>query len=129
MKYALLAIKSGNDGAGLWVGLRYRSKDGEQHDFYIVGGEEMSARPSGRTLVPIYYERDDQSLSSYAGAERIVVTGSAVVLTLNKNGRASLELTGTVELAAMKPGRDFKRARAIFVEMSKRHSGEVIHVA
>ena len=28
----------------MWVGLRYRSKDGELHSLYIVAGEETTAK-------------------------------------------------------------------------------------
>src|SRR2546423_11797976 len=109
MKYPLTSIKSGNDDvAGIWVSIGYRSKDGEQHMLHIVGGEEANAKPIGRSLVPIYFERDDQSLSCYEGADKILVRGTSVVLTLNKNGRVSLELPSTVELVVEKPGREFE---------------------
>jgi hypothetical protein len=114
--------------AGVWVSIGYRSKDGEQHVLHIVGGEEASAQPVDRSLVPIYFERDDQSLSCYEGADKISVTDSSVTLTFTKNGRNSLELPKTVELVAAKPGRDFRKARTMFTEMRKRHGGEVIHV-
>jgi len=129
MKYPLIAIKCGDDAAGMWVGIRYRSKDKEQHDLYIVAGDETSVQPVGRTLVPIYFERDDQSLSCYEGAAKIQVADCSVTLTLNKNGQVSLELPKTVEFVAEKPGRDFKRAKTMFTKMKKRQSGEVIHVA
>jgi hypothetical protein len=130
MKYPLTSIKCGDDKmAGMWVSIGYRSKDGEQHALHIVGGEEADAQPVGRTLVPIYFERDDQSLSCYAGADKILVTDGSVAVTLNKNGRDSLELPKTVEFALEKPGRDFEKAKTMFSEMKKRHSGEVIHVA
>jgi hypothetical protein len=129
MQYHIAQIKCGDDTAGMWVGIRYRSKDGESHDLYIVGGEETSAQPVGRTLVPIYFERDDQSLSCYEAADKISVTERSVALTLNRNGRVSLELPRTVEFLSEKPGGDFKKARMMFMEMQKRHSGEVIHVA
>ena len=129
MKYPLTSIKCGDDKvAGMWVSIGYRTKDGEQHVLHIVGGEQADAQPAGRMPVPIYFERDDQSLSCYAGAEKILVTERSVTVTLNKNGKDSLELPKTVEFAAEKPGRDFKKARAIFAEMKKRHSGEIIHV-
>jgi hypothetical protein len=128
MQYHITQIKCGDDNAGMWVGIRYRSKDGESHDLYIIGGEETSAQPVGRTLVPIYFERDDQSLSCYEAADKISVTERSVALTLNKNGRVSLELPKTVEFISEKPRRDFKNARLMFVEMQKRHSGEVIQV-
>jgi len=130
MKYPLSSIKCGDDKmAGMWVSIGYRSKDDEQHALHIVGGEEAGAHPVGRTPVPIYFERDDQSLSCYAGADRILVTDSSITVTLNKNGRGSLELPKTVEFAVEKPGKDFKRAKTMFTEMKKRHSGEVIHLA
>jgi hypothetical protein len=129
VKYPLKQIKSGNDQAGLWVGLRYRSEDGEQHSLYIVGGEEVTAQPVGRWLVPIYFEHDDQSQSCYEAADRIAITDNSVTLSLNKNGRDSLELPKTVEFVALKPGRDYKKAKTIFAEMRKRHGGKVIHVA
>jgi hypothetical protein len=130
MRYSLTSIKCGNDKmAGMWVSIGYRSKDRHEHVLHIVGGEEKSAQPVGRTLVPIYFERDDQSLSCYEAADNILVTEKSVVLTLNKNGRVSLELPKTVELVSEKAGRDFKKARTMFMEMQKRHSGEVIHVA
>ncbi len=113
----------------MWVGIRYRSKDGEQHALYIVGGEETGTQPVGRSLVPIYFERDDQSLSCYGGADKIMVTGNSAKLMLNQNGRDSLELPKTVEFLAEKAGKDFKKARIMFMEMKKRHTGEVIHVA
>ena len=112
----------------MWVSIGYRSKDGEQHVLHIVGGEEARAQPVGRSLVPIYFERDDQSLSCYEGADKISVTDSSVTLTLTKNGRDSLELPKTVELVTLKPGRDFTKARTMFTEMKRRHGGEVIHV-
>src|SRR6266550_1376827 len=92
MQYPLTSIRCGDDNAGMWVSIGYRSKDGEPHMLHIVGGEETSAQPVGRSLVPIYFERDDQSLSCYEGADRISVTDRSVVLTLSKNGRDSLEL-------------------------------------
>lgn len=112
--------------AGLWVGLKYRSRDGEQHSLYIVGGEEAIAQPTGRSLVPIYFEHDDQSQSCYEGADRILVTDISLTLILNKNGRDSLELPKTVEFVAAKQGRDYRKAKAIFAEMKKRHGGKVI---
>jgi hypothetical protein len=130
VEYPLTSIKCGDDEmAGMWVSIGYRSKDRKQHVLHVVGGEEKSAQPVGRTLVPIYFERDDQSLSCYEAADKISVTERSVALTLNKNGRVSLELPKTVELVSEKPGRDFKKARMMFLEMQKRHSGEVIHVA
>ena len=129
MQYPISQIKCGDDTSGMWVGIRYRSKDGESHDLYIVGGEETSAQQVGRSLVPIYFERDDQSLSCYEAADKISVTQRSVALDLNKNGRTSLELPKTVEFVSEKPGRDFEKARMVFIEMQKRHSGEVIHVA
>src|SRR5882672_8037581 len=100
MKYPLTSIKRGDDNAGMWVSIGYRSKDGELHVLHIVGGEETSAKPVGRSLVPVYFERDDQMLSCYEGADRILVGGSSLTLTLNKNGRDSLELPTTVEFVA-----------------------------
>src|SRR5262245_52958607 len=130
MEYPITSIKCGDDEmAGMWVSIGYRSKDQEQHVLHIVGGEEKSARPVGRTLVPIYFERDDQSLSAYEAADKISVMEKSVALTLNKNGRVSLELPKTVDFVSEKPGRDFKKARLMFLEMQKRHAGEVIHVA
>jgi len=130
MKYPLTGIKCGEDQlAGMWVGIGYRSKDGELHALYIVGGEDASAKRTGRSLVPIYFERDDQSLSCYEAAEKILVADDSVTLTLNKNGSVSLELPRTVHFVVEKPGRDFKKARKMFAEMRKRHGGEVIHVA
>lgn len=129
MKYPLMQINSGGSPmAGMWVGLRYQSKDGEQHSLYIVGGEETSAKPIGRTAVPIYFERDDQSLSCYEAADKILVTDNSVALTLNKNGRVSLELPKAVEFVAEKAGKDFKKAKKMFAAMHKRHGGVVIHV-
>lgn len=113
----------------MWVGLRYRSKDGELQSLYIVAGEETTAKPVGRSLVPVYFEHDDQSQSCYEGADRISITASSVTLTLNKNGRHSLELPRTVEFATAKPGRDYRKAKTMFAEMRKRHGGDVIHVA
>lgn len=130
MKCSLTSIKCGDDKlAGMWISIGYRSKDGEQHAMHIVAGEKTGAQPVGRTPVPIYFERDDQSLSCYAAADKISVAGSSVTLTLNKNGRDSLELPGTVEFHAEQPSADFESARTIFTEMKKRHGGEVIHVA
>jgi len=130
MRYQLTGIKCGDDQvAGMWVGIGYRSKDGERHALYIVGGEEASAKPTGRSLVPIYFEQDDQSLSCYEAADKISVTDNSVTLTLNKNGRVSLALPKTVHFVAEKAGRDFKKAKKMFAEMLKRHGGEVIHVA
>jgi hypothetical protein len=129
MKYHLTGIKCGNsEMAGMWVGIGYRTKEGKLHALYIVGGEETSVQPTGRTLVPIYFERDDQSLSCYEGADKILVRDKSVVLTLNKNGRNSLELPKMIEFVAVKPGRDFLKARKMFTEMKKRQGGEVIHV-
>src|SRR5215472_4223551 len=128
MKYPLVQIKSGDGDSGMWVGIRFRSKNGEQHDLYIVGGEESDKKPIGRTLVPIYFEKGDQSLSCYEAADKITVTDSAIALALNKNGRVCLELPRTVEFAAAKAGKDFKQARAMFVAMQKRHGGGVIQV-
>jgi hypothetical protein len=129
MTYSLTSIKCGNDKmAGMWVSIGYRSKDGEQHALHIVGGEETSAQPVGRRLVPIYFERDDQSLSCYEAADKITVGEKSVALALNQNGQVSLELPKVVEFIAEKAGRDFKSARAMFIEMHERHSGEVIHV-
>ncbi len=129
MQYPLTSIKCGDDPmAGMWISVGYRTKDGEQHVLHIVGGEETSAKPVGRTLVPIYFERDDQSLSCYEAADKIAVTGSSIAVTLNKNGRVSLELPKSVEFVVEKAGRDFKRAKAMFSAMQKRHSGEVIEV-
>jgi len=124
-----MQIKCGDDQAGVWVGLRYRSRDGEQHSLYIVGGEKVTAKPVGRSLVPIYFEHDDQSQSCYEAAGRISITNSSVTLTLNKNGRDSLELPGTVEFVAAKPGRDYEKAKTMFTKMRKRYGGEVIHVS
>src|SRR5215469_7216083 len=115
MKYPLVQIKSGDGDSGMWVGIRFRSKNGEQHDLYTVGGEESDKRPVGRTPVPIYFEKDDQSLSCYEGADNITVTARAIALTLNKNGQVCLELPKTVEFVAAKAGKDFKEARAMFV--------------
>jgi hypothetical protein len=130
MKYPLTGIKCGESPlAGMWIGIGYRSKDGGQHALYIVGGEETDANPVGRSLAPIYFERDDQSLSCYAAADRISVSNNSVMLTLNKNGRVSLELPKTVKFRAEKVGSDFKKARKMFVKMKKRQGGEVIHVA
>src|SRR5687768_7609371 len=104
MKYPLTSIKCGDDMlAGMWISIGYRSKDGEQHALHIVGGEKTSVQPVGRTLVPIYFERDDQSLSCYAAADKISVAANLVTLTLNKNGRDSLELPETVEFHAEQP--------------------------
>ena len=114
--------------AGMWVSIGYRTKDKEQHVLHIVGGEETTAQPVGRTLVPIYFERDDQSLSCYEAAERIAVASRSVALTLSRNGQVSLELPRIVEFVAEKAGRDFKRARTMFAAMQKRHGGKVIHV-
>lgn len=113
----------------MWVGLRYRSKDGEQHSLYIVAGEEVTAKPVGRSLVPIYFEHDDQSQSCYQGADRISITDTSVTLTLNKNGRDSLELPRAIQLVASNPGKDYKKAKTMFSEIKKRHGGWVIHVA
>jgi hypothetical protein len=130
MKYPLTSIKCGDDEmAGMWVSIGYRSKNREQHVLHIVGGEEKGAQPAGRTLVPIYFERDDQSLSCYEAADKVSVSERSVALTLNKNGRVSLELPKAVEFVSEKPGRAFKKAVMMFLEMQKRHSGEVIHVA
>lgn len=127
MKGELTWIKSGNDRtAGLWVSIGFRLKPRENHTLYIVGGEETSIRPVGRTLIPLYFERDDQSLSCYGGAEEILVADSSIVLTLNKNGRDSLELLKIVELILKKPGKNFEKARLAFVEMSQRHGGDCI---
>jgi hypothetical protein len=128
MKYPLTSIKCGDDDAGMWISIGYRSKDGEPHVLHIVGGEEMTSRPVGRSLVPIYFEHDDQSLSCYAGADKILLTDSSVTVSLTKNGRDSLELPRTVEFVAAKPGRDFKKAKTMFTKMKTRHGGEVIHV-
>jgi hypothetical protein len=128
MQYPLTSIKCGDDVAGMWISIGYRSKDGEQHMLHIVGGEETRVQPVGRTLLPIYFERDDQSLSCYEAADKIKVSARAIELTLNKNGRVSLELPKTVELVAEKPGRDFKKAQTMFSRMKDRHGGEVIHI-
>lgn len=113
----------------MWVGLRYRSKDGELHSLYIVAGEEATAKPVGRSLIPIYFEHDDQCQSCYEAADKIAISGSSIELTLNENGRHSLELPKTVEFATAKPGRDFRKARNMFIEMSKRQGGDVILLA
>lgn len=115
--------------AGMWVSIGYRTKDKDQHVLHIVGGEEAAAMPVGRALLPIYFERDDQSLSCYEAAEKISVTGNSVTLTLNRNGRVSLELPKIVEFVPGKVGTDFKKARAMFIAMQKRHGGGVIDVA
>src|SRR5436190_17875851 len=120
MKYPLTSIKSGDDMlAGMWISIGYRSTDGEQHAMHIVAGEKTGTQPVGRTPVPIYFERDDQSLSCYAAADKISVTGSSVTLTLSKNGRDSLELPSSVEFVADKPSADFEAARTMFTEMKK----------
>ena len=111
----------------MWVSIGYRSKDGAQHMLHIVGGEERSALPVGRSLVPIYFERDDQVLNCYEGADKISVTDRSVTLTLNKNGRNSLELPNIVEFTVAKPSRDFKQAKTMLAEMKNRQGGEVIH--
>jgi hypothetical protein len=67
-------------------------------------------------------------LSCYEAADKISVTESSVALTLNKNGQVSLELPKLVEFVSEKPGRDFQKAKTMFTEMKKRHSGGVIHV-
>lgn len=128
MKYPLIEIKSGDGDAGMWVGIRYRSKDGKRHNLYIVGGEETGQQPLGRKPFPMYFEHDDQSLSCYEGADKITVTDNSVTLTLNQNGRACLELPKTIELASAKAGRNFKKAKDMFVAMQKRHGGKVISV-
>lgn len=129
MKYPLTSIKCGNDTiAGMWVSIGYRSKDGKRHVLHIVGGEETNSQPVGRTLVPIYFERDDQSLSCYEGADKILVKDSSVAVFLNKNGQVSLELPKTIEFVAKKASRDFKKARTMFTDMKQRHSGGIIHV-
>jgi hypothetical protein len=129
MKYPLTSIKSGNeDMSGIWVSIGFRSKDGEQHMLHIVGGEETNAQPVGRTLVPIYLERDDQSLSCYQGADKVLVEAASVTVTLNKVGQDALELPKTLQFVAEKAGRDFKKARGIFKEMKTRKSGEIIRV-
>ena len=128
MKYPLVTIKCGEDEfAGMWVSIAYRTKDGELHALHIVAGEEKSSQPVGRSLVPIYFERDDQSLSCYEAVEKILVGNNFVTLTLNKNGRVSLELPKAVEIIGEKTVRGFKKARTIFSAMQKRHCGEVIH--
>jgi hypothetical protein len=129
MRYALTSIKCGDDKfAGMWVSIGYRAKDREQHVLHIVGGEEATAKPVGRSLIPIYFERDDQSLSCYEAADKLLVRDGSVTVVLNKNGQASLDLPKTNEFVAEKAGRDFKSAKAIFAAMRKRHSGEVIHL-
>jgi hypothetical protein len=128
MQYPLTSIKCGDDNAGMWISIGYRSKDGEQHMLHVVGGEETSIQPVGRTLVPIYFERDDQSLSCYEAADKISVRARAIELTLNRNGRVSLELPTTVTFVVDKPGGDFKKAKTMFGRMKKRQGGEVIHV-
>jgi hypothetical protein len=130
MQYPLTGIKCGDDQvAGMWVGIGYRSNEGQMHALYIVGGEEASAKHMGRSLVPIYFERDDQSLSCYEAADKISVEDGSITLTLNKNGCVSLELPKTVQFVAEKASRDFKKARKMFAEMKKRHGGKVIDVA
>jgi hypothetical protein len=129
MKYPITQIKCGNSPmSSIWVGLRYRSKDGEEHSLYIIGGEKTSAHPDGRTLVPIYFERDDQSLSCYEAADKILVADRSIILTLNKNGRVSLELPRVAEFVAEKIGKDFDRAKTMFVAMQKCHGGEVVNM-
>lgn len=113
----------------MWVGMRYRSEDGELHSLYIVAGEETTAKPVGRSLVPVYFEHDDQSQSCYDGAVKISIKANSVTLTLNENGRHSLEFPKTVEFALAKPGKDFQKAKTMFTEMRKRHGGDVIHIA
>ena len=130
MQYPLISIKCGDDSlAGMWVSIGYRTKDGKLHALHIVGGEETKAQPVGRTLVPIYFERDDQSLSCYEAADKISVTGNSVTLILNKNGRVSLELPSDVVFLADKPGSDFKNARAMFAAIQKRHGGGVLELS
>ena len=128
MQYPMTSIRCGDDNAGMWISIGYRSKDGEQHMLHIVGGEETGVQPVGRKPIPIYFERDDQMLSCYEAADKISVTKNAIALTLNKNGRICLELRREVEFVAEKPGRDFKKARTMFTRMKKRQGGEVIHV-
>ena len=113
---------------GIWVSIGYCSKDGEQHVLHIVGGEEASERPNGRSLVPLYFELDDQSLSCYEAADRIVVSDRSITARFSKNGQNSLELPRTVEFATEKPSRDFKKARTMFNKMKKRKGGEVIQI-
>jgi hypothetical protein len=128
MKYPLTGINSANDSAGVWVAIGYRTKDRVEHALFIVAGEETNAKATGRSPEPIYFERDDQSLSCYEGAERIVVSKRSITLVLNKNGRNSLEMPKDVEFVADKILPNFIKAKSIFAEMKKRKSGEIIEV-
>lgn len=128
MKYPLKGINSANDAAGLWVAIGYQTKDRRRHALFIVGGEEADKARLKQSPVPIYFERDDQSLSCYEGAEKISVSDRKIVMVLNKNGMVSLEMPKINEFVAEKADANFAKARKIFAEMQKRKSGEVIQL-
>lgn len=95
---------------------------------HTVGGEETHPQRIAMGLLPIYLERDDQSLSCYQGADKIVVEDGSVTVSLNKIGQDALELPKTLQFVSDEHPRDFKNARVIFTKMKAFKSGEIIHV-
>ncbi len=129
MKYPITSIRSEIDGEnGTWVSIGFLSKDQERHMLHIVGGTSPDVESGGMGPVPIYFERDDQSLSCYEGADKILVSKNSVMLILNKARQDWLELPKTVQFVSAKPGRDFRKAVATFRKMKTLKSGEIIHV-
>ncbi len=126
----MTSIKSEIDGEnGTWVSIGFRSKDRERHMLHIVGGTALEIERDAMGSVPIYFERDDQLLSCYEGADQILVRKGSVTVVLNKVGQDSLELPKTVQFVSAKPGRDFKKAVATFRKMKTLKSGDIIHVS
>ena len=129
MKCSLTRINSANDEtSGVWVAIEYVAEDRRRHALFIVGGERTDVPPTRGSPFPIYFERDDQSLSCYEGVDRIFVGKNSIRLTLNKNGRNSLELPKMVEFHTEKPGRPYAKAKLVFREIKSRKSGEVITI-
>ena len=79
-------------------------------------------------LLPIYLELDDQSLSCYQGADKILVEDRSVTVTLNKVGREALEMPKTLQFVSEKSSRDFKSARTVFTKMKQFKSGDIIQI-
>ena len=93
-----------------------------------MNGREVVAARTIVQLSQTYFERDDQSLSGYDAADKILIDENSIRLTLNKAGQNDLQLPKSLVFEAKNLKQHFRQARAAFKKMQQRWSGEKIHV-
>ena len=129
VKYPITSIKSDSDGAyGTWVSIGFRFKKRQVRVLHIVGGSAPGPANGKMAPMPIYFECDDQALSCYEGAEKILLRDSSLTLVLNRTGQQCLELPKKLEFVPPKGSRNFKKAVTAFKKMQTLTSGEIIQV-